>query len=112
MIYLNDAEGGGSTFFPRAEPVIPMPPAHVLFSDPGVDSNSETPPTARAAGIRVLPREGRALLFFSQMKDGKEDAASMHEAEVVSKGEKWIVTQWCEIPSLREFSPAIFRPSK
>jgi hypothetical protein len=30
----------------------------------------------------------------SQRADGSEDAASIHAAEVVRRGEKWIATRW------------------
>lgn len=46
------------------------------------------------AGIRIMPKKGRAVLFWSKKRDGSEDLNSIHAAETVLKGEKWIATRW------------------
>jgi len=46
-----------------------------------------------AAGIRIWPKRGRALVFWS-VSGGIEDVRSLHEAEPVIEGEKWIATKW------------------
>lgn len=45
-------------------------------------------------GLRVFPVKGRAIMFWSRLPSGAEDAASLHAAEPVVEGQKWIVTRW------------------
>ena len=81
MLYLRDVEAGGATHFPKAKPA-------------GKDAD--------AVGVRVWPKRGRALVFWS-VRGGVEDARSLHEAEPVAAGEKWIATKWMQVA---EESPA------
>ena len=76
MVYLNDVEAGGHTYFPRARPV-----AEEL-------DEAERPP-----GIRIQPRKGRALIFWN-IRQGREDEASLHEAQAVLGGTKLVATKW------------------
>jgi len=108
MMYLSDSEGGGATYFPRAIPLEfdddacgprrPNSPSTATSSS-GMDQNSllwgndgvyRTPDP----GIRIVPRKGRAVLFWSKKPDGCEDLNSIHAAETVMRGEKWIATRW------------------
>ncbi len=73
MAYLSDVESGGATHFPKA----------VVTSTQG-------------QGIKVWPKKGRALVFWSAI-DGWEDPNSLHEAETVARGSKWIVTKWLQV---------------
>ena len=36
----------------------------------------------------------RAVLFWSRLTTGSEDMASIHAAEAITEGEKWIMTRW------------------
>lgn len=45
-------------------------------------------------GLRIYPRRGRAILFWSRLLTGEEDKASLHAAEPIIRGEKWIATRW------------------
>ena len=66
---------GGATHFPKAIPLC------VNTTHPG--------------GIRIYPKRGRAILFWSVKSDGQTEAMrSLHEASKVESGEKWIFTQW------------------
>lgn len=45
-------------------------------------------------GVRIFPVKGRAIMFWSRLPDGSEDSSSIHAAEVVQGGQKWITTRW------------------
>lgn len=75
MGYLREPESGGATHFPKAIPLCGN--------------------TAHPGGIRIYPKRGRAILFWSVKSDGQTEAMrSLHEAESVERGYKWIFTQW------------------
>ena len=76
MVYLNDVMEGGHTYVPRARPVAEEP------------DDAERPP-----GIRIQPRKGRALIFWN-IRQGREDEASLHEAQPVLGGTKMVATKW------------------
>ena len=71
LLYLND-EGlvGGETTFPRFV-------------------NAET-----FDKLKVQPKEGKAVLFYSQLPDGNLDDFSQHSAEKPRAGEKWLINLW------------------
>ena len=56
-----------------------------------------------ADGVRVWPKRGRALVFWS-VRGGVEDVRSLHEAEPVAAGEKWIATKWMQVAEERPAS--------
>jgi hypothetical protein len=47
-----------------------------------------------AAGIRVEPKAGRAVVFDSLDADGHPDVDSLHAGLPVERGEKWLATLW------------------
>ena len=49
---------------------------------------------SKSEGLRIYPRRGRAILFWSRLPTGDEDKASLHAAEPIIHGEKWIATRW------------------
>ena len=65
---------------------------------PAGDPAAPPPPPAKPLGpppgLRIFPREGRAIIFWSRTAAGHEDGASIHAAETVLGGEKWIITRW------------------
>ena len=78
MVYLNDVEAGGQTFFPRAR-----------VWAPDVASGEEQ----LCTGVKISPKKGRCI-FFLNIRHGKEDECSLHEAMPVASGDKWITTLW------------------
>jgi prolyl 4-hydroxylase len=70
LLYLNDmpdSRSGGETSFPKG--------------------NGGT-------GIKVSPKKGTAVLFYSLLEDGNGDDLSLHQAIPVVKGEKWLANFW------------------
>jgi len=47
-----------------------------------------------STGLRIHPKRGRAILFWSRLPSGEEDTASIHAGETVAAGNKWILTRW------------------
>eukprot|EP00216_Chloropicon_sp_CCMP2111_P006776 CAMPEP_0198239760 /NCGR_PEP_ID=MMETSP1446-20131203/5070_1 /TAXON_ID=1461542 ORGANISM="Unidentified sp, Strain CCMP2111" /NCGR_SAMPLE_ID=MMETSP1446 /ASSEMBLY_ACC=CAM_ASM_001112 /LENGTH=495 /DNA_ID=CAMNT_0043922397 /DNA_START=440 /DNA_END=1927 /DNA_ORIENTATION=+ len=97
MIYLSDVEAGGSTYFPRSSgrPVVGTVSEEVKTQS-GIskvcfwNSSGKSSPL----GLRIYPKQGRAILFWSRLPTGSEDMSSIHAAETVLSGEKWILTRW------------------
>jgi hypothetical protein len=77
---------GGATHFPKATPA-------VLRNSGAGDGSGKV---VKGDGVRIWPRRGRALVFWS-VRGGVEDARSLHEAESVVQGEKWIATKWLQV---------------
>jgi prolyl 4-hydroxylase len=70
LLYLNtlpDRLSGGETAFPKAD---------------------------GGHGIKVYPKKGTAVLFYSLLEDGNGDDLSLHQAMPVKKGEKWLANFW------------------
>eukprot|EP00879_Flechtneria_rotunda_P003674 GHRR01003911.1.p1 GENE.GHRR01003911.1~~GHRR01003911.1.p1 ORF type:complete len:380 (+),score=161.98 GHRR01003911.1:1720-2859(+) len=87
IVYLSDTAAGGATSFSRAVNAFPSS----VFERP-LPPKVTTGPGGR--GIKVFPVQGRALVFWSKRPDGQEDPNSIHAADEVEKGEKWIATRW------------------
>ncbi|KAG2492422.1 hypothetical protein HYH03_009365 [Edaphochlamys debaryana] len=97
IIYLDEPRSGGGTYFPKSTG---LPRVGALAASPGclgrLPALTQQLHTMRVArpGLRVLPAKGRALIFWSRLADGSEDLASLHSAEPVRGGTKWICTRW------------------
>lgn len=63
LMYLNNVEEGGATFFDKLD-------------------------------IRITPRVGRAVVWRNVNNENKIDRNTIHIAEPVLKGEKWIMTKF------------------
>ncbi|GAX13769.1 prolyl 4-hydroxylase [Fistulifera solaris] len=70
LLYLNDDFEGGHTVFPRA-----------------VTRDLHD-------GVRIRPKKGTAVLFYSMLPDGNMDDRSQHASEPVQLGEKFIANLW------------------
>lgn len=70
--YLSDVEKGGETVFPRWNGA----PSPQDFADCSV-------------GLKVKPRRGKVVIFYSLTADGEVDEYSLHGACPVEEGVKW-----------------------
>ncbi|OWM79173.1 hypothetical protein CDL15_Pgr003344 [Punica granatum] len=48
----------------------------------------------KCTGLKVKPRRGDGLLFYSVFPNGTIDQSSLHGSCPVIKGEKWVATKW------------------
>ncbi|KAK6151178.1 hypothetical protein DH2020_016110 [Rehmannia glutinosa] len=48
----------------------------------------------KCIGLKVKPRRGDGLLFYSLFPNGTIDPTSLHGSCPVIKGEKWVATKW------------------
>ncbi|KAK6136921.1 hypothetical protein DH2020_029327 [Rehmannia glutinosa] len=78
LLYLSDVEEGGETMFPFE---------NGSNMNIGYDYKS-------CIGLKVRPRRGDGLLFYSLFPNGTIDKTSLHGSCPVVKGEKWVATKW------------------
>ncbi|PKI71367.1 hypothetical protein CRG98_008226 [Punica granatum] len=78
LLYLSDVEKGGETVFPLE---------NGLKINPGFSYK-------KCTGLKVKPRRGDGLLFYSVFPNGTIDQSSLHGSCPVIKGEKWVATKW------------------
>ncbi len=45
-------------------------------------------------GIKIVPIQGNAVLFYNVLPNGEEDWSSLHASIAVTEGEKWVATKW------------------
>ncbi|KAJ4714757.1 putative Prolyl 4-hydroxylase alpha subunit [Melia azedarach] len=78
LLYLSDVEEGGETMFPFE---------NGMNTDGTYDYQA-------CVGLKVKPRRGDGLLFYSLFPNGTIDPTSLHGSCPVIKGEKWVATKW------------------
>ncbi|KAI9113503.1 hypothetical protein K1719_015430 [Acacia pycnantha] len=78
LLYLSDVEEGGETMFPFE---------NGLNMDGSYGYEG-------CIGLKVRPRQGDGLLFYSVLHNGTIDPTSLHGSCPVIKGEKWVATKW------------------
>lgn len=78
LLYLSDVEDGGETMFPFEN-----------GSNIGTGYDYK-----QCIGLKVKPRRGDGLLFYSVFPNGTIDKTSLHGSCAVLKGEKWVATKW------------------
>ncbi|GAB4820293.1 hypothetical protein N2152v2_007339 [Parachlorella kessleri] len=133
MVYLSDVEAGGTTFFPRSSgfprqraleacvagsnnhPAAPPRTPGGAAGQVAEHAQQEGGGSRESPGLHIIPRQGRAVMFWSRLPNGREDKASIHAAEPVGRSQycmvrliplarrlhvgpgsvKWIATRWC-----------------
>jgi prolyl 4-hydroxylase len=101
LLYLTDVEEGGETMFPYEVS------ANIIFYIFLVaDYNASCTDLQnwenmnigydyeKCIGLKVKPRKGDGLLFYSLAVNGTIDPTSLHGSCPVIKGEKWVATKW------------------
>ncbi|XP_027112610.1 probable prolyl 4-hydroxylase 9 isoform X2 [Coffea arabica] len=78
LLYLSDVEEGGETMFPYE---------NGLNTRMAYDYKS-------CMGLKIKPRQGDGLLFYSLFPNGTIDKTSLHGSCPVIKGGKWVATKW------------------
>ncbi|KAF5448247.1 hypothetical protein F2P56_028801 [Juglans regia] len=78
LLYLSNVEEGGETMFPFEN-----------GSNIGTGYDYK-----KCVGLKVKPRQGDGLLFYSVFSNGTIDRTSLHGSCPVIKGEKWVATKW------------------
>lgn len=80
--YLSDVQGGGETVFPRSGN-LPAP------------RNNSPEGGICERGMKVSPKKGKAIIFYSLLPSGQPDALSLHGAcPVVGGDHKWAANKW------------------
>ncbi|KAL0543124.1 hypothetical protein IC582_018211 [Cucumis melo] len=88
LLYLTDVEEGGETMFP--------------FEN---GSNMDGTYNYQACvGLKVKPRQGDGLLFYSVFPNGTIDPTSLHGSCPVIKGQKWVATKWIRDQTQDDYS--------
>ncbi|XP_043712326.1 probable prolyl 4-hydroxylase 9 [Telopea speciosissima] len=77
LLYLSDVNEGGETMFP--------------YENGFMDFNYDY---KKCIGLKVRPRQGDGLLFYSLYPNGTTDPTSLHGSCPVIEGEKWVATKW------------------
>ncbi|KAK4766787.1 hypothetical protein SAY87_008429 [Trapa incisa] len=78
LLYLTDVEEGGETMFP-------------FENGSNMDGSYDF---RQCVGLKVKPRRGDGLLFYSLFPNGTIDPTSLHGSCPVISGEKWVATKW------------------
>ncbi|KAG9135841.1 hypothetical protein Leryth_002553 [Lithospermum erythrorhizon] len=78
LLYLSDVDEGGETVFPFEDG---------QNMDPSFDFS-------KCIGLKVKPRRGDGLLFYSLFTNGTIDKTSLHGSCPVIRGQKWVATKW------------------
>lgn len=75
--YLSEVEDGGYTIFPRE------------------GGRTATSMTDCTHGLKVSPKKGRVIMFYSLLPTGEGDPLSLHGAcPVIGKEPKWAANKW------------------
>ena len=51
-----------------------------------------------SGGLKIVPKKGKAALFYNQLPDGNMDDFSQHSANPIISGEKFLINLWVHDP--------------
>eukprot|EP00243_Klebsormidium_subtile_P000564 TRINITY_DN1096_c0_g2_i1.p1 TRINITY_DN1096_c0_g2~~TRINITY_DN1096_c0_g2_i1.p1 ORF type:complete len:301 (-),score=39.36 TRINITY_DN1096_c0_g2_i1:16-918(-) len=85
LLYLSDVEEGGETMFPYE-------------NGENMDGRYDF---QACIGLKVKPRKGDGLLFYSLTPNGTYDKTSLHGSCPVIRGQKWVATKWIRDKPIR-----------
>lgn len=98
LIYLRAPEGGGETVFPFAHggggPAKPPPFNPAAGNSPNASTPFHSYCEAKKGQLKIAPRTGDAVLFFSHHTSLKIDFAAWHASCPVTSGTKWAMQRW------------------
>lgn len=97
IVYLSDVEAGGETIFPITEKNIQRCSEGWHKDRYGIANccDVDSPAGGRGGLLRILPKRGRAVLFYSHDLKGNELVSAKHAACPPKNGtEKWIMQRW------------------
>jgi hypothetical protein len=100
--YLSDCEGGHTAFplapilRPHVSALFPEPTADPkrYFFHPGAPENHIGHTLSCEYALRIPPKVGSAILFYSILPNGLGDQYSQHAACAVKGGTKWAANKW------------------
>ena len=107
LVYLNDDFGGGETVFPRVAlgargALPPLPKLVAAGGAAALSRQLNSLPKYCGDGSRVLrltPRKGDGVVFFSLRPDGAPDLDAVHGGCPPEGGTKWVAQQWFNLDS-------------
>jgi prolyl 4-hydroxylase len=101
ILYLSDVEEGGETVFPMARKDSVGRPAYDLDATQAMNHAQtvfldicKNDGSAPFDAIKIKPKKGSAVLFYSLKPNRELDALAVHGSCPVIKGQKWISQQW------------------
>ncbi|OEL22779.1 putative prolyl 4-hydroxylase 7 [Dichanthelium oligosanthes] len=106
LMYLTDVKKGGETVFPNAEELIVI--WHVASREAIYSTRMKRGQIVqdlawqvsfRLLHVKMKPKKGDALLFFSLHVNATTDTSSLHGSCPVIEGEKWSATKWIHVRS-------------
>lgn len=115
LVYLQEPKAGGETIFPFAlgggGPVRPPPfnPAH--GGGPNPDTPFQPYCSSKGGQLKVAPRAGDALVFFSHRPSLEADFAAWHASCPVLGGTKWIMQRWIKAVPFSKWVQATYNIS-
>ena len=88
LVYLTDVAAGGDTLWPEVDVATPDAFRRPRAAKGGLEACGD------AGKLRVRPKLGRGVLFYSVLPSGDVDLTSWHGSCPVHEGVKWVAQFW------------------